>query len=253
VSQKLTEQLLAITEVMGDPGIGHADPRGHRTYLYGGHASLGKKRCRGVEDQTPSLVRGPSRPRGGHDQNRTLTCQGIGIYTWSHQGRGEISMPLVEDIEDRLPGSEDDAALVPLFRGVWSLAPYVVLPGTPVGTRAIVEMTDGRLEGRGIRARARPHACADWLVIGADGTGTMDYRGTVETEEGHVIYLYGGGRCDLSSGFGQDTMLCGAVHFETSCERYRWLNRVNAVFRGVVVGDGAAGNGILHDEWFEVR
>ncbi len=161
-------------------------------------------------------------------------------------------MPL-GDIKDRLPGVEEDASLVPLFRGVWSLAPYVVLPGTPAGTRAIVEMTDGRLEGRGIRARARPSACADWLVIGTDGTGTMDYRGTVETEDGHVIYLYGGGRCDLSNGFGEGTVLCGAVHFETSCESYRWLNCVHAVFRGVVVGDGAGGTGILHDEWFEVR
>jgi Protein of unknown function (DUF3237) len=159
----------------------------------------------------------------------------------------------MEDIEDRLPGVEKDALLVPLFRGVWSLAPYVVLPGTPVGTRAIVEMSDGRLEGRGIRAHARPHACADWLVIGTDGTGTMDYRGTVETEDGHVIYLYGGGRCDLSGGFGDGTILRGAVHFETSCDRYRWLNHVHAVFRGVVAGDGAAGKGTLHDEWFEVR
>jgi hypothetical protein len=162
-------------------------------------------------------------------------------------------MLAMEDIADRLPGVRESASLVPLFRGVWSLAPYVVLSGTPVGTRAIVEMTDGRLEGRGIRARARPHACADWLVVGGDGTGTMDYRGTVETEDGHVIYLYGAGRCDLSRGFGEGSVLRGAMHFETSCDRYRWLNGVHAVFRGVVVGDGAAGNGTLHDEWFEVR
>lgn len=29
-------------------------------------------------------------------------------------------------------------------------------------------------------------------------------------------------------------MLCGAVHFETSRDKYRWLNRVHAIFRGVV-------------------
>ncbi|MGE2817945.1 DUF3237 family protein [Mycobacterium heidelbergense] len=162
-------------------------------------------------------------------------------------------MLLVDDIKGRLPGVEEDPSLVPLFRGVWSLAPYVVLPETPMGTRAIVEMTDGWLEGRGMRARARSRACADWLVVGADGTATMDYRGTVETEDGHVLYLYGGGRCDLSSGFGEGRILRGAVHFETSCDKYRWLNRMHAVFRGVVVGDGARGNATLHDEWFEVR
>jgi hypothetical protein len=159
----------------------------------------------------------------------------------------------VEHIADRLPGVEEDASLVPLFRGVWSLAKYVVLPGTPAGTRVIVEMQDGRLEGRGLRARARPHACADWLVVGTDGTGTMDYRGTVETEDGDVLYLYGGGRCDLSSGFGEGTILRGAVQFETSSDNYRWLNRVHAVFRGVVVGNGAEGDATFHDEWFEVR
>lgn len=151
-----------------------------------------------------------------------------------------------------LPGAEHAATLAPLFRGRWSLAPYVTLPGGPVGTRVIAEMPDGTLEGRGVRARLRGRANADWLLLSPDGIGTADWRGTVETDDGATIFLHGGGRCDLSAGFGTGALLVGWAHFEASDERYRWLNRVHAAFRGVVVGDGMSGTAVYHDEYFEV-
>lgn len=58
-------------------------------------------------------------------------------------------------IQDSLPGIEKDISIVPLFRGVWRLAPYVILPNTPAGTRAVIEMPDGRLEGRDVHARTQ--------------------------------------------------------------------------------------------------
>jgi hypothetical protein len=152
-----------------------------------------------------------------------------------------------------LPGLDDEIELVPLFRGCWTLASYILVPRGPVGARAVVEMPDGRLEGRGIRARVKGQANADWMLVGPDGIGTADWRGTVETDDGAVIYLHGGGRVDLSSGFGEGSVLIGHAHFETGDERYRWLNKVHAVFRGVVVGDGETGQGMYHDEYFEVR
>lgn len=156
-------------------------------------------------------------------------------------------------VEQQLPDVADDVSLVPLFRGVWRLAPYVILPNTPAGTRTVIEMPDGTFEGRGIRARTSGGANADWFVVGPDGTGTADFRGTVRTDDGAAIYLSGQGRCDLSSGFGNGTILRGHVHFETGSDPHRWLNKVHAVFRGVVVGDGAGGSGVYHDEYFEVR
>lgn len=152
-----------------------------------------------------------------------------------------------------LPNIETGIELVPLFRGSWRLSPYVLVPGGPLGTRAIIEMPEGRLEGRGITARTNGGANADWMVIGPDGIGTADWRGAVETGDGAVIYLHGNGRCDLNGGFGAGAMLIGGAQFETSDDRYRWLNRIHAVFRGVVVGDPAAGTGVYHDEYFEVR
>jgi hypothetical protein len=159
----------------------------------------------------------------------------------------------IESPHANLPGVMGGIELVPLFRGIWRLSPFILVPGGPVGSRAIVEMPEGRLEGRGIRARVTHQANADWLLVGPDGIGTADWRGTVETDDGAVIYLYGDGRCDLSDGFGAGAMLIGGAQFETSDPRYRWLNSVHAVYRGVVVGDGHSGDAIYHDEYFEVR
>jgi hypothetical protein len=162
-------------------------------------------------------------------------------------------MTILEAPAQLLPGIDRGIEFEPLFRGCWSLRPYILVPGGPVGSRAVVEMPDGRLEGRGLKARVKGQANADWLLVGPDGIGTADWRGTVETDDGAVIYLHGGGRVDLSSGFGEGAMLIGHAQFETSDDRYRWLNKVHAVFRGVVVGDAAAGTGVYHDEYFEVR
>ena len=156
-------------------------------------------------------------------------------------------------VKEQLPGIDDDISLVPLFTGAWRLAPYVILPNTPAGTRAVIEMPEGRLEGRGVCAQTKGGANADWFVIGPDGTGTADFRGTMETDDGAPIYVHGHGRCDISAGFGAGTVLRGHAHFDTGSDEYRWLNKVHAVFRGVVVGDGATGEGIYYDEYFEVR
>lgn len=162
-------------------------------------------------------------------------------------------MTTIESPLAALPGVDAGIELVPLFRGVWKLSPYILVPGGPLGTRTIIEIPEGRLEGRGISARVTRQANADWFLVGPDGIGTADWRGTVETDDGAVIYLYGDGRCDLSGGFGAGALLIGGAKFETGDERYRWLNKVNAVFRGVVEGDGSTGDAVYHDEFFEVR
>jgi len=158
----------------------------------------------------------------------------------------------VTEILDCLP-SKSEIRLIPLFRGVWRLNPYVLIPDAPSGTRAIVTMPEGRLVGRGIDASTIDGANADWMVIGPDGTGTADARATVRTHDGATIYLHGTGRCDLSGGLRADALLIGSASFETSDPRYRWLNKLHAVFRGTVVGNGMAGEGVFHDEYFEVR
>jgi hypothetical protein len=64
-------------------------------------------------------------------------------------------------------------------------------------------MPEGRLEGRGIVAKTHDGLNADSMTIGPDGTGTGDYRGSVTTGDGAVIYLHGQGRADLSRGLAE--------------------------------------------------
>lgn len=43
VPEEFGEEFLAVAEVMGDAGVGHADPRGHGPHLDGGHAGLAEQ------------------------------------------------------------------------------------------------------------------------------------------------------------------------------------------------------------------
>ncbi|MEV5707989.1 DUF3237 family protein [Actinoallomurus sp. NPDC052274] len=153
-----------------------------------------------------------------------------------------------EQILPALPGAPAPAGLKPLFRGVWRLAPTLMLPGTPLGTRVIVEFTDGLIQGRGVTARLKG-AGADWFTVDREGLGTLDWRGRVVTDDGDDIYVYGSGRLDTTN---RDILMnYGACLFETSADHLRWLNKLQGVYRGQTIRQGATG-AIYHDEFFEL-
>lgn len=155
-----------------------------------------------------------------------------------------MTTPVTTDAPKR---PELGTQFVPLARGVWQMAPYLTLPETPAGTRVIIEMTQGRLEGDRFKASLKGAASADWLTVGPGGIGTIDFRGTLETDDGALIYICGPGRMDLSAGMGSGAPLYGCALFETSDKRYKWLNSIVGVWKGVVV------DGVLYDEYFELR
>jgi hypothetical protein len=140
------------------------------------------------------------------------------------------------------------AALVPLCKGTWRMAEYRTVGVTPAGTRVLAEMPEGRIEGERLSGRVVGGMTGDWFLVGPDGTGTIDFRGTLETDDGATIYMYGTGRCDMRGGMGNAGVLYGAPLFETGDERYAWLNGVQGVFRGVIGGDG-----MFYDEYYELR
>jgi hypothetical protein len=125
--------------------------------------------------------------------------------------------------------------LVPLATMVVELADPLVLPNTPAGTRVIVEVKGFTVEGERLRGRNKGTAAADWLTIGPDGTGTLDVRATMETDDGALIYAYYQGRRDFSEGM--DAPLYTAPKFETGDERYAWMNKIQAVAKGTLVGN----------------
>src|SRR5256885_16809383 len=73
------------------------------------------------------------------------------------------------------------------------------LTGTPVGNRVIFEVESGSLDGERIRAKLKGAAAADWLAVGPDGTGTIDVRVLVETDDGALVFIQYQGRVDSNS------------------------------------------------------
>jgi len=135
--------------------------------------------------------------------------------------------------------------LVPLCVIVIELGEPLILENTPAGTRVIVEVRDFRVEGDRLRGRMKGSAAADWLTIGPDGTGTLDVRATMETDDGTVVYVYYQGRRDFSQGM--DAPIYTAPKFDTGDERYAWLNKIQAVAKGNLEGT------TLTYEVYEVR
>lgn len=136
--------------------------------------------------------------------------------------------------------------LVPLYDMVVTLAEPIVLPDTPAGTRMIVEVLDVVATGERVRGRLKGRAAADWLLVGPDGTGTLDVRATLETDDGALIYAAYRGRIDLSHPPGEAPIYAAPL-FETGDERYRWLNKIQAVVKGRLEGN------VLTYEGYELR
>jgi hypothetical protein len=136
--------------------------------------------------------------------------------------------------------------LVPLATATATLSAPIILPNTPAGTRLIFEVSDYRFEGERFVARQRGVAAADWLVVGPEGTGTLDVRVTLETRDGAVVLLQYGGRVNASGGFG-GAPIYAAPRFDTGDDRYAWLNRIQAVAKGRLQGN------LLEYEVYELR
>ena len=125
--------------------------------------------------------------------------------------------------------------LVPLATMVAELRPPRCLPNTPAGTRMIYEVASGYHQWRAAqRQAASADAAADWLLVGPDGTGTLDVRSLVETDDGALVFLQYHGRVDLADG--ADAPLYATPRFETGDPRYGWLNKLQAVGKGILSG-----------------
>jgi hypothetical protein len=138
--------------------------------------------------------------------------------------------------------------LIPLATLKVQLKPPITIEGGPTGTRMIFEVVSADVEGERLRGQLKGAAAADWLLIGPHGTAMLDVRVTLETDDGADIYLHYHGRSDVSAGIRFPLTIYVAPLFETGDPRYAWLNRVQAVGKGVVTEDLA-----LTYEWYELR
>ena len=126
--------------------------------------------------------------------------------------------------------------LVPLGTMVARLRKPFVLGGTPAGTRMIFEVEEAWIAGDRLNGKMIGQAAADWLVVGADGTGTLDVRSLVETDDGALVFIQYTGRVDTTT---PGAPIYSTPRFETGDERYLWLNKIQAVGKGTLSNGGA--------------
>jgi hypothetical protein len=132
---------------------------------------------------------------------------------------------------------------VPLATMTLTLADPLRLDATPSGTRIIVEFTKGEWIGDRLKAKLKGASAADWLTIGPEGTGCLDFRFLLETHDGALVYVHGLGR-NVASEFMDGGANYFSMSFETGDARYAWLNRVQAIAKGRRQTDGTVRFGV---------
>ncbi len=127
-----------------------------------------------------------------------------------------------------------------LFDISLSLHPPQNLGATPMGTRRIVPVSGGTFKGERLKGFVLENAAADWIMVRADGSVQLDVRLTLETDDGALIYMtYRGVRNStpevaerLARGDSVDPgeyYFRTSPFFETSSEKYAWINNIVAV------------------------
>ncbi|MBI5504348.1 MAG: DUF3237 domain-containing protein [Deltaproteobacteria bacterium] len=120
----------------------------------------------------------------------------------------------------------------------------VVVGNGPYGMRQIYDITGGEVTGPRLRGRILPSG-ADWILLGADGVGRLDVRGTIETDDGAHIYISYTGVLHMTENVLQALAGGGLSEFgetyfyvnprlETGDPRYAWLNGLFIVNQGRV-------------------
>jgi len=138
--------------------------------------------------------------------------------------------------------------LVPLCTLHVQLKPPIEVGAGPAGTRLIFEVESVKIEGDRLSGEMAGAAAADWLIVGPEGTGTLDIRATYRTHDGAIIFAQFHGRVDASQGLEPPKTIYVTPRFETGDQRCAWLNRIQAVGKGVVHEDLT-----IDYEWYELR
>jgi hypothetical protein len=128
-------------------------------------------------------------------------------------------------------------------------APPQKLGTVPHGIRSIVPVTGGNFEGARLRGKVLPGR-GDWLLLRSDGVLELDLRITLETDDHALIYMtFQGIRDappDVIAALGRGEVVDPTSYyfrtlprFETSAERYAFLNRIITIGVGETRPDGA--------------
>jgi hypothetical protein len=128
-------------------------------------------------------------------------------------------------------------------------APPQKFGAVPHGIRTFVPVAGGDFEGPRLRGKVVPGG-GDWLLLRSDGVLEFDLRITLETDDRALIYMtflgLRHGPPDAIAALGRGEVVDPARYyfrtvprFETSAERYAFLNRIVTVGVGETRPDGA--------------
>jgi Protein of unknown function (DUF3237) len=128
-------------------------------------------------------------------------------------------------------------------------APPQKIGAIPHGMRSIVPVTGGNFEGPRLRGKVMPGG-GDWLLLRSDAVLELDLRITLETDDRALIHMsFQGlrhGPADVIAALGRGEVVDPASYylrtvprFETSAEKYAFLNRIITVGVGETRPDGA--------------
>jgi Protein of unknown function (DUF3237) len=140
-------------------------------------------------------------------------------------------------------------SLESIFSYHLQLNPPEIIGPVPEGIRANVYTQSGTVTGEKIQGILRTvtgekiqgilrPVGGDWVTVRADGVGITDVRGTIETQDGALIYMTYTGVLDLGEdGYqkflqGQlpaNAQIRNAPRFQTAHPNYLWLNRIQAI------------------------
>ena len=119
--------------------------------------------------------------------------------------------------------------MVPLCSVEIDLGERYAVGGKAFGERLIGEFLGCRWKGERFNAKMIGAAAADWCVVGATGLFDVSVRVTLETDDGHLVYVHYEGLMDTAA---EGAPIRTAIRFETAAEPYQWLTRT------LSVGDG---------------
>src|SRR5215472_12430461 len=105
--------------------------------------------------------------------------------------------------------------LVPLCTARIQLKPPIEAGAGPAGNRVIGEVASAEFKGDRLTGELLGAAAADWLLVSADGTGTVDARLALRTHDGAAIFVQYNGRMDFSKGLQFPIVAYVAPLFET--------------------------------------
>jgi hypothetical protein len=118
-------------------------------------------------------------------------------------------------------------------------APLQQLGSVPHGTRTIVPVVGGEFEGPRLRGKVLPGG-GDWLLLRTDGVLELDLRITLETDDHAQIYMtFQGLRHGPPDADPSRYYFRTLPRFETSTDKYSFLNRIITVGVGETRPDGA--------------